>query len=46
MQAVAPETGPKPVLPVEKMLSKKVRSALSDLPVCMSVLARLTAAVA
>ena len=27
MQAVAPETAPKPALPVEKMLSKKVLHA-------------------
>lgn len=41
VQAVAQETVPKPVLPVEKMLSKKVCSAFPIRPICMPTLARL-----
>ena len=40
VQAVAQEMAPKPVLPVEKMLSKKVCSVFPVGPVCMPKLAR------
>ena len=36
--AVAPEMGPKVVLPVEKMLSKKVGSMFPTGPICMPML--------